>query len=109
MDVVLLYALGAFVSILAIYLLGVVVSPLRPNKIKNDHFECGLPSSSSMPQKANFGYFVFAILFIIVDMAGLFFSLFVFSDDRHALTIIAWFAIILFVALTVAMISADSE
>jgi NADH-quinone oxidoreductase subunit A len=103
MNTVWLYTLGSFGGIVAIYLLGVFLSPHRPNAVKNDHFECGLPSSSSMPQKANFGYFVFAILFIVVDMAGLFFSLFVFSDDPHALTIMALFAMILFVALSIAM------
>jgi NADH-quinone oxidoreductase subunit A len=102
-ETVFLYALGSFLGVFAIYLLGVFVSPFRPNRIKNDHFECGLPSSSSMAQKANFGYFVFAILFIVIDMAGLFFSLFVFSNNTHALTMAALLAGILFVALSISM------
>lgn len=103
METVFLYALGAFASMVAIYLLGVFLSPFRPNAVKNDHFECGLPASSSMAQKANFGYFVFAILFIVIDMAGLFFSLFVFSDNTHALNVAALLAGILAVALMVTM------
>lgn len=103
METVFLYALGTFVGLVGIFLAGTVLSPLRPNRVKNDHFECGLPASSSQPQKASFGYFIFAIMFIVIDMAGLFFSLFVFSTDNHALTIAAIFAGILFVALTVAM------
>ncbi len=102
-ETVFLYTLGTFVGIVAIYLLGTMVSPLRPNLVKNDHFECGLPASSSQPTKANFGYFIFAIMFIVIDMAGMFFSLFVFSKDNHALMIAAIFAGILFVALSVAM------
>ncbi len=103
METVILYALGTFSGIFMIYLLGIMVAPYKPNKIKNDHFECGLPASSDVPQKANFNYFIFAIMFIIIDMAGLFFSLFVFSDNTHALKITAIFSGILFIAVTVAM------
>jgi len=103
METFILYALGISLCVFALYLLGVLVAPYAPNKIKNDHFECGLPSSSSTPKKANFGFFIFAIMFIIADMSGLFFTLFVYANDTHAQTIAAIFALILALAITIAM------
>ena len=90
-------------SVVALYIIGILLAPYSPNKIKNEHFECGLPSSSSTPKKANFGFFMFAIMFIIADMTGLFFSLFVYAHDTHAQTIAAIFAIIIAFALIIAM------
>jgi NADH-quinone oxidoreductase subunit A len=98
-----LYSLGVFVGLLLIYGLGAIIAPYRPNAVKNDHFECGLPPSSRMPKRASFQYFVFAILFIIVDMAGLFFSLFVFSDSSSALMVASMLALILAIAIPLAM------
>jgi NADH-quinone oxidoreductase subunit A len=103
MDTVLIYALGIFGAIFVLYLLGIMIAPYKPNDIKNDHFECGLPPSSEVPLKANFGYFIFAIAFIIFDMAGLFFSLFVFDNTEYSLKIAMLFGILLFAAVTISM------
>jgi NADH-quinone oxidoreductase subunit A len=53
--------------------------------------------------KANFSYFIFAIAFIVFDMAGLFFSLFVFADSSEALNMAMIFGLLLFSAITVSM------
>jgi len=91
------------ITVLLLYILGVLVAPYAPDAIKNSHFECGLPASSSTPKKANFGFFMFAIMFIIADMTGLFFSLFVYAKDTHSQTIAAIFALIIAVALVISM------
>lgn len=103
METFLLYTLGVSASIFLLYFLGVALAPYAPNNIKNEHFECGLPASSSNPKKANFGFFVYAIMFIVADMTGLFFSLFVFGADRDTSIMAALFAFIMALALTVAM------
>jgi len=90
-------------SILLLYTFGVLMAPYSPNEIKNSHFECGLPASSSTPKKANFGFFMFAIMFIIADMTGLFFSLFVYANDTHSQTIAAVFALIIALAIFISM------
>lgn len=46
---------------------------------------------------------MFAIMFVIADMTGLFFTLFVYADDLHAQTIAIVFALIMALAVTVAM------
>ena len=103
METVLLYALGIFGGVFVLYLLGIMAAPYAPNDVKNDHFECGLPPSSEVPLKANFGYFIFAIAFIIFDMSGLFFSLFVFDSSEYALKIAMVFGVLLFAAITISM------
>jgi len=103
METVLLYAFGILGGIFTLYLIGIMVAPYKPNDVKNDHFECGLPPSSEVPLKANFGYFIFAIAFIIFDMSGLFFSLFVFDDTKYTLQIAMVFGLLLFIAVTISM------
>jgi len=103
MGTILFFMSGTLLGVILLYLLGVAVAPLNPGEIKNDHFECGLPPSSEVPMKANFGYFIFAIAFIVFDMAGLFFSLFVFSDSTDALNWAMVFGILLFAAITISM------
>ena len=103
MDIILIFSAGILGGIILLYLLGIAVAPFNPTSIKNDHFECGLPPSSEVPMKANFNYFIFAIAFIVFDMAGLFFSLFVFADNQKALNWAMIFGILLFAAITVSM------
>ncbi|WP_456479267.1 NADH-quinone oxidoreductase subunit A [Nautilia sp.] len=103
MGTILFFASGTLLGVILLYLLGIAVAPLAPSEIKNDHFECGLPPSSEVPMKANFGYFIFAIAFIVFDMAGLFFSLFVFADSPDALNWAMVFGVLLFAAITISM------
>jgi len=103
MEIILIFTAGVLGGVILLYLLGIAVAPFNPTNIKNDHFECGLPPSSEVPMKANFTYFIFAIAFIVFDMAGLFFSLFVFADNKNALNWAMIFGILLFAAITVSM------
>lgn len=98
-----LYTLLVSAAVFLLYFLGVAIAPYAPSKIKNEHFECGLPASAATPKKANFGFFVYAIMFIVADMTGLFFSLFVFGFDKHASIMASLFAIIMAFAIMMAM------
>ena len=98
-----LYTLGIVVGVFLIYLFGVLMAPYAPSEIKNTHFECGLPPSSSNPKKANFGFFMFAIMFIVADMTGLFLTLFVFTDNPQAQLKGAVFALIVSCVIAIAM------
>jgi len=103
LDNFILYTIGISLSIFVIYFIGIMKAPYNPQIVKNEHFECGLPASSATPKRANFGFFIFAILFIIVDMSGLFFTLIVFADNLHAQLIASIFALILAVSMSIAM------
>ncbi len=85
------------------YLFGIILAPYKPDDIKNTHFECGLPATKSKPKKANFSFFIYAIMFVVVDMTGLFFSLFVYAKSTHSLIIAGIFALIMAVVISIAM------
>ena len=97
-----LFAFWISVAVFLLYFLGIALAPYLPDKIKNEHFECGLPTSASTPKKANFGFFVYAIMFIAADMTVLFFALFVYGMDKHSITIAALFALIMAMAIALA-------
>jgi len=99
----LLYALSVSVGVFLLYFLGIALAPYAPSAIKNEHFECGLPASASTPKKANFGFFIYAIMFIVADMTGLFVSLFVFGADKHATMMASLFVLIMAAAISLAM------
>ena len=103
METFLIYAAGVVLAVFLVYFLGIALAPYSPDSVKDDHFECGLPVSSSVPKKANFGFFVYAIMFVVADMTGLFFTLFVYSENRHASLMATFFALILAAAIIIAM------
>lgn len=102
-ETFLIYALGVTASVFLIYFLGVALAPYAPSAIKNEHFECGLPASASTPKKANFGFFIYAIMFIVADMTGLFVALFVYGTDKHTTVIASLFVLIMAVVITLSM------
>ncbi len=103
MEIFTIYTLGITLSVFALYFFGVSVAPYNPDKIKNDYFECGLPASSHIPKKVNFSFFIYAIMFVIVDMTGFFFTLFVYTKNLHAQIIAIAFAMIISIALYATM------
>jgi len=103
MEQFLVYAVGLSLAVFLLYFVGVAIAPHDPSSVKNDHFECGLPASSEQPRRANYSYFVYAIMFIVADMTGLFFALFVFDLDRRASLVAALFAVAVAIAVTLAM------
>ncbi len=103
MDIFFSYAVGIVLSVFALYFFGVAVAPYVPDNIKNDYFECGLPVSSHMPKKANFDFFIYAVMFIVVDMTALFLTLFVYAVSPHAKITASLFAVVMALAVFIAM------
>ena len=101
-ETFLLYVLVVVVGVFLLYFAGVALAPYAPSAIKNEHFECGLPASASTPKKANFGFFVYAIMFVVADMTGLFFALFVYGADKHSSIMASIFALIMAFAIALA-------
>jgi NADH-quinone oxidoreductase subunit A len=103
MENFLLYALGATFAVFLLYFVGVAIAPYKPGTVKNDHFECGLPASSEQPRRANYGFFAYAIMFIVADMTALFFTLFVFDTEGRGALTASLFALLVAAAVTLAM------
>jgi len=98
-----IYALGVSGAVFLLYFLGIALAPYKPSSVKNEHFECGLPPSAQTPKKANFGFFVYAIVFVVTDMTGLFVSLFVYNTDKHTTLIASVFVLVMALALALSM------
>lgn len=103
MDTFFIYAVGIALSVFALYFFGAAVAPYVPDRVKEDYFECGLPVSSHMPKKANFDFFIYAVMFIVVDMTGLFLTLFVYASTPAAKITAAVFAVVMAFAVFIAM------
>jgi NADH-quinone oxidoreductase subunit A len=99
MEAFIIYTVGISLSVFALYFLGVSLAPYAPDKVKNDHFECGLPPSSPLPKRANFNFFIYAIMFIVADMTGLFFTLFVYADNNHTRIVASIFATVMAIVI----------
>lgn len=55
------------------YLLGWLrIRPQRPDPIKEDTYECGVPSEGTAWVQFNFRYYLFALLFVIFDVEVVF-------------------------------------
>ena len=103
MEQFFIYAIGVTLGVFLLYFIGISLAPHEPGRVKNDHFECGLPASSAQPRRANYGFFVYAIMFIVADMTGLFFTLFTFDLQKRTALIAALFALLVATAVTLAM------
>jgi NADH-quinone oxidoreductase subunit A len=55
---------------LALTLVG--VKPQRPDKVKNETYECGMESIGGSWVRFNFRYYFFALLFVIFDVVTVF-------------------------------------
>jgi NADH-quinone oxidoreductase subunit A len=104
MENLLIFMGGTLFGLMLLYFLGVAVAPYRPNRVKQDHFECGLPPSSDTPQKIKFSYFLFAVMFIAVDIVGLFYSILLYSNEKDDLLYLGLFTGVVAIAISVAMV-----
>lgn len=102
-ETFLIYSIGVVFGVFGLYFLGISLAPHLPSKMKNEHFECGLPASASTPKKANFGFFVYAILFIVADMTALFVALEVYGSDKHSSIMASIFVLIMAISISLGM------
>ena len=51
METFLIYTAAVAFAVFLLYFAGIALAPYAPSTVKNEHFECGLPASSSVPKK----------------------------------------------------------
>ena len=56
----------------AFALLNRVLGPKRPNKVKNEPYECGLPSHVTQTFRFGISFYLIAMLFILFDIEVIF-------------------------------------
>jgi NADH-quinone oxidoreductase subunit A len=87
---------GAFVQ------LNKVLGPKRPNKVKSEPYECGLPSEVTRTFKFGISFYLVAMLFILFDIEVIFLfpvAVLLKSFGTFALVETVVFITLLFVAL----------
>ncbi len=77
-------ALGLGVSAISLFL-----GPKKPNPMKSEVYECGLPVTSTAEHKFSVKFYLTAILFILFDIESIFVYLWASAFDY-----LAWFGII---------------
>ncbi|MGE4232098.1 MAG: NADH-quinone oxidoreductase subunit A [Bacteriovoracia bacterium] len=71
-PVLILMAVGATVAI-AVLVLTHLLGPHRPNKMKMQVYECGVPPVGDARHRVSVKFYLVAILFLLFDVEGVFF------------------------------------
>ena len=70
-PVVLAFLVAASIGSIMI-ILGSKLGPKRPNKVKSEPYECGIPSSGSFGERHSIRFFLVAVIFLIFDVEAVF-------------------------------------
>ncbi|KPL10440.1 hypothetical protein AMJ85_05755 [candidate division BRC1 bacterium SM23_51] len=69
---VLLVVTGAFGVAIGIVVLSALVTPRRPNPVKQEPYECGIPILGPARIQVSVKYYLMALLFLLFDMETVF-------------------------------------
>jgi NADH:ubiquinone oxidoreductase subunit 3 (subunit A) len=95
----LLFLVALALPVLAI-LAGSILGPRKPNKIKNDTYECGMQTFGPTWVQFKVQYYIFALVFVVFDVELVF--LFPFAAAFDALPLYAIIEAVIFVLILVA-------
>jgi NADH-quinone oxidoreductase subunit A len=102
LPVLVFAGLGAIVGGALVTLNG-LIGPKRPNKVKSEPYECGLPSEVTRTFRFGVSFYLIAMLFILFDIEVIFLypvgAILNVSDSVFVLGEIVIFVVLLFVAL----------
>jgi NADH-quinone oxidoreductase subunit A len=97
-----------FLAGLTLWILSVAVAPKDPHPVKEDTYECGLPAPEPIIASVNFHYYFYAIIFIAMDIAGVFFVLYsVGKGDPKFGWIFVLFSLLLMIPLSYIMVGGN--
>jgi NADH-quinone oxidoreductase subunit A len=102
LPVIVFAGLGAIVGT-TLALLNGLVGPRRPNKVKSEPYECGLPTEVSRTFRFGVSFYLIAMLFILFDIEVVFLypvgAILNVADSVFVLVEILVFVVLLLVAL----------
>ena len=87
-----------FLPTIAITLAG-LISPKRPNSIKNSTYECGIETVGDTWIQFKVQYYIYALVFVVFDVESVF--LFPIAAAYDQLTLFAAFEVVVFVLILV--------
>ncbi len=86
-----IFAVGVIATVLLFWLIALLYAPRGESVAKHVPYECALPPEGPLPKKTNFRYYFFGILFLAMDMVGMFVALEVLTGG------LGWWIYLLFV------------
>jgi NADH-quinone oxidoreductase subunit A len=110
-----LYSFLVFVTVMAIagislWIFSILIAPRTPHPVKEDTYECGLPAPEPIISSVNFQYYFYAIIFIALDIAGVFFVLYsIGNGDPKFGWIFVLFTLLLMIPLTYIMVGGNRK
>ena len=70
-----IYVVAIIATIALFWLVAVIYAPKGESVAKEIPYECALPPEGPLPERSNFRYYLFGILFLAMDMVGMFVAL----------------------------------
>ena len=94
-EKLLIFFIGAIVIVGVGMLLSWLVSPKSTNEVKDETYECGIPTQGSSFIQFKVGYYLFAIIFLIFDVETVF--IFPWAVVMKKLGAVAFIEILIFI------------
>ncbi len=106
----LVFVLVMFLGSVCLWVLSVALSPRNPHPVKEDTYECGLEAPKPIVASVNFQYYFYAIIFIALDTAVVFFILFACGGGNpNGAVPLLLFAVLLVLPLTYIMLGGRND
>jgi len=98
LPIVLMLIVSALIGLISM-LIGVLIRPKKPEKVKYSVYECGMPEFGDARRRYNVRFYVIAMLFVIFDVETVF--LFPWAVAFNMLGIFGLIEMILFIVILV--------
>jgi NADH:ubiquinone oxidoreductase subunit 3 (subunit A) len=85
-------------TIVGFWLFALIYAPKGKSVAKEIPYECALPPEGPIPKRTNFRYYFFGILFLTMDMVGMFLALAALTNGEHS-----WIFILFIIPLIIAI------
>ncbi|NPB05855.1 MAG: NADH-quinone oxidoreductase subunit A [Aquificae bacterium] len=69
------FVVALLVTAVLFWLIALLYAPKGDSVAKHIPYECAVPPEGPLPKKSNFRYYFFGILFLTMDMVGMFLAL----------------------------------
>ncbi|GEM_PF-1956590 len=70
-----MFVVALIATVLLFWLIALLYAPKGDSIAKEVPYECAVPPEGPLPKKTNFRYYFFGILFLTMDMVGMFVAL----------------------------------
>ena len=94
---IILTAIFAFIISAGMILASILFGPKKPNKIKGEPFECGMPMAEQPKKYLNINFYTTAILFIVFGIEIVF--LYPWAIEFKNLNLAAYYSVFVFIGV----------